>query len=51
MALLAFAIAVNGSSTVYISVKCDSSSNPAAATTSKGPSISLYQGDFRYPYE
>ena len=48
MALLAFAIAVNGSSSVYFSVKCDLA---LANQTKQIVGYSLYQGDFGYPYD
>ena len=50
MALLAFSIAVNGSSTAYFYVTCVAPS-PPAATTPASYGAALYKGDFGYPYE
>jgi hypothetical protein len=51
MALLAFAIAVNGASTLGFTINCQ---NPTAPTTQAGvtssPGFSLYTASFSYPY-
>lgn len=51
MALLAFAIAVNGASTLGFTINCQTQqvTTPGPAVTSS-PGFSLYTASFSYPY-
>ena len=52
MALLAFSIAVNGSSTTYFYVTCIAPSGTGTSTTTASTyGAVLFKGDFGYPYE
>ncbi len=64
MALLAFAIAVNGSSSVGISINCsyppttttttsspNASSTSSSSTTTFSPGSLLYVAEYSYPYK
>lgn len=51
LAIMAFAIAVNGSSSVSITVACDPSTVTPVPATTQSPGAMIFQASYSYPYD